>query len=150
MLFVDSIHPLESLALDLDIADDDSQADTIVHSGALNDRARPLSELVMFVTQEASPFCLSMLWNLKEKRVVQNWVWEEEMLRVRVDTELLSRVPAIAMSELAGVSSIFPLIRAVLYFNNYRDELSKVQKPSMAEEEATDFSFLCNNSQFEL
>mmetsp|Transcript_23603 Transcript_23603/g.49385 ORF Transcript_23603/g.49385 Transcript_23603/m.49385 type:complete len:156 (-) Transcript_23603:56-523(-) len=117
-----------------------SRADTQECYESESTRPVQFSELVMDVPAETSAFCLSLLWTLKNQGLVQNWRWEEGVLRVWADTDQIvsrSSVPDCC----GGNVWLLRLIEAT----QYREE-SQVQIQSNNSFESndvgTDFSFL--------
>lgn len=106
-------------------------------------RAAQFSELVIAIPPEINPFCLSILWTLKEKGVVQSWYWEEGMLIVLADPDLLfNRSTGSDCSQ----STLSRLIEASQYRETYPAPFADHFK--MVDDTATDFSFLgCDVSQ---
>ena len=141
---------IEHLIHELDIQDTSaplSQADTQGGSDPESNRSMHFSELVMTVPPETNAFCFTLLWTLKNKGVVQNWRWEDGVLRVWADTDLLSFQSS--NTECCGGSWLLRLIQATqhcddqLMYSCARPEIF-----AFDEEAATDFSYLgCDYSQ---
>jgi hypothetical protein len=117
-----------------------SRADTQEYNESESTRPVQFSELVMDVPAETSAFCLTLLWTLKHKGLVQNWRWEESVLRVWADTDQIARRSSVP--EFSGGNVwLFRLIEAT----QYREE-SQVQIPTNnvfdSNDAGTDFSFL--------
>ena len=107
-----------------------SQADT--QGSESGNRTSHFSQLVMSVPTENNAFCLTLLWTLKERGMVLNWHWEEGILQVWADTDLiLSRT-----SVPDGVADSW-LLRLIEATQPYQSG------PCQYEEDfSTDFSFL--------
>jgi hypothetical protein len=115
-----------------------SRADTQEYE---SESIRPVhfSELVMDVPAETSAFCQSLLWTLKGKGLVQNWRWEEGVLRVWADTDQIASRSSV--TECSGNVWLLRLIEATQYV-----EESYVRTPAInsfdGNDAGTDFSFL--------
>jgi hypothetical protein len=135
---------IEQLIHELDIQDTSaplSQADTQGCSESESNRSMHFSELVMTVPPETNAFCSTLLWTLKNKGVVQNWRWEDGVLRVWADTDALSYQTS--NTECCGGSWLLRLIQATQHFDDQQMNLSA--RPdffAFGEEAATDFSYL--------
>ncbi len=105
------------------------------------------SELVMQVPPETNAFFLTLLWTLKNKGIVQNWRWEDGVLRVWADTDLLSCQSS--NTESCGSSWLLRLIEATQYCNDQTaNSYHRQEIFAFGEEAATDFSYLgCDYSQ---
>lgn len=145
------MHSIESMIGELNIEDNTnsiSQADTrgcdSESSSSSGSRAVQFSELVMTVPPEINGFCLSILWTLKDKGVVQSWYWEEGVLRVWADADLIfSRS---TNCDCGGYSPLARLIEATQYREAYPAPLPDAFK--ITDDVGTDFSFLgCDISQ---
>ena len=122
---------------ELSIGHDNSssnQADTGGESGQRNSN---FSQLIMMVAPETHVFFFSLLWTLKERGMVLHWHWEDGILRMLADTELiLSRT---SIPDGFANSWLLRLIEAAHchdYFPYHQ-----------AEDSATDFSFLGDDMQ---
>jgi hypothetical protein len=117
-----------------------SRADTQEYNESESSRPVQFSELVMDIPAETSAFCLTLLWTLKNKGLVQNWRWEEGVLRVWADTDQI--VSRSSIPECSGGNMwLLRLIEAT----QYREE-SQFQIPMNnsfdGNDAGTDFSFL--------
>ena len=142
----DTLRSLESSIMSLNIGDDASQADTI-GCGPVSETAAHFSELMMLVCPETSAFCLSLLWILREKRVVQNWFWEDGILRVWADMDFISRVPSVP--DCAGACWLLQLIQTTQHEYEGTCPMQLREPFYCGEDEATDFSFLCSGPRMQ-
>jgi hypothetical protein len=120
---------------------------------------RTFSELVLALPADTHQFCLSLLWRLRDHKLVQSWCWEEGLLRVRADTDALE-----GMSSIEGSYSNVWLLRLIeaayrLEADRLRSQVSSrgrgcwdgsrrssSSRPSPREEDAaTDFAFLLSD-----
>ena len=127
-----------SMVQEYGFEDDTSQADTqTCHSESGSAKASQFSELVISIPPEANSFCLSILWTLFDKGIVQTWYWEDGFLRLWADIEVFLSKSSIP--DCCGNAWFLRLIEATQYdYNLYPIQL----RESFEEGEATDFSFL--------
>ncbi len=150
MISHQNICSIEYLIHELDIEDTSaplSQADTQGSSEPESYRPMHFSELVMTVPPETNAFCFTLLWTLKNKGIVQNWRWEDGVLRVWADTDLLSCQSS--NTECCGGSWLLRLIQATQNCDDQHMNLSaRPEIFAFGEDAATDFSYLgCDYSQ---
>ena len=124
---------VESTFKDLNLVENScslSQADTSSDSG---NRASHFSQLIMTVPAEINAFCLTLLWALKERGIVLKWLWEDGVVRVWADADLILRRTTVQ----DGVANAW-LLR-LIEASQHRDRFQSQH----AEDLGTDFSFLC-------
>ena len=108
---------------------DDGSSDT---EGRPDSKATSVSQVVVIVPPETNALCLSLLEILKNRGMVLSWHWEEDTIRVWVDTDLmLSRT---SVPEGIENSWLVRLIEAAQYFDHFPCQ--------NADDLATDFSYL--------
>ena len=100
-------------------------------------RASSFSQIVVMVPSDISPFCLSLLWTLKDKGLVLDWHWEDGNIRIWVDTDLV--LMRTSVPEGSAKSLLLRLIQAA----QYRDHFPCQD----ADDLATDFAFLDGDLQ---
>ena len=98
--------------------------------------ASPFSQVVVLVPPETGALCLRLLWALKERGIVLDWHWEDGVLLVWVDTELLLRRTSVP----EGVANSW-LLRLIEVTKSH--DRHPCQHP---DDQGTDFSYLCYES----
>ena len=98
--------------------------------------ASPFSQVVVLVPPETGVLCLRLLWALKERGIVLDWHWEDGVLLVWVDTELLLRRTSVP----EGVANSW-LLRLIEVTQSV--DCHPYQNP---DDQGTDFSYLCYDS----
>ena len=97
------------------------------------------AQLIVRVPPQTNVFCLSLLWTLKERGMVIDWHWDDDILRVCADTDMiLSRT---SVPDSTADSWFLRLIEAA----NHRDSFPSKDSDDLA----TDFSFLCSDLQLD-